>query len=278
MRNFDLSKMFKTAKNAVVDHAPEILTGIGISGMLTTVILAVRATPKALYLIEEEKEKQNEDLWAEAIENCGDDEYPEIDEITELKPLDVVKACWKCYIPAAVIGLSSAACLIGANSVHTKRHTALAAAYSLSETALKEYQEKVIETIGEKKEQAVKDAVAKDKIEKDPVSAHEIVFTGKGGTLCYDVISGRYFESDIDVLKKAVNELNRRMRDEMYISLNEYYAEIDLDSIAIGDDLGWNIDKGYIDLYFSAQMAPDDRPCIVVNHNVLPKYGYTRLM
>lgn len=277
MSNFNFSKLIKTAQTALVDHAPEILTGIGIGGMVTTVILAVRATPKALILLEEEKERQNNERWNEACDDCPDDAYPEIEEITELKPMDVIKTCWKCYVPAAIVGCASAACIIGANSIHTKRHTALAAAYSLSETVLKEYQEKVVETIGEKKEQAVKDAIAKDKIEKDPVTSHEIVFTGKGGTLCYDVISGRYFESDIDVIKKAVNELNRRMRDEMYISLNEYYAEIDLDSIAVGEDLGWNIDKGYIDVYFSAQMAPNDRPCMVVNHNILPRYGYTRL-
>ena len=278
MSNFNLSKLVKTAKNALVDHAPEILTGIGIGGMVTTVILAVRATPKAMILIQEEKDKRNDELWAEACDNCPEDSYPEVDEITELKPLDVIKTCWKCYIPAAVVGGASIACIVGANSIHSKRHTALAAAYSLSETVLKEYQEKVVETIGEKKEQAVKDAIAKDKIEKDPVHTREIVFTGKGGTLCYDVISGRYFESDIDVLKKAENELNRRMRDEMYISLNEYYSELGLDSIAIGDDLGWNIDKGYIDLYFSAQLSTDDKPCLVVNHNVLPRYGYTRLI
>lgn len=278
MSKLNLSRLVNTVKTTLSDHAPEILTGIGIGGMVTAAILAVRATPKALILMEEEKERQNDELWAEACDNCPDDMYPEVAPITELKPVDVVKTCWKCYVPATVVAGASIACLIGANSVHTKRHTALAAAYSLSETVLKEYQEKVVETIGEKKEREVKDAIAKDKIEKDPVSKHEIVFTGKGDTLFYDVLSGRYFKSDIDAMKRAVNELNRRMRDEMYISLNEYYTEIDLDSIAVGDDLGWNIDRGYIDIYFSAQLAPDETPCVVVNHNILPKYGYTRLM
>lgn len=274
MGNFNFSKAIKTVKTALIDHTPEILTGIGIGGMLTTVILAVRATPTALKLIEEEKERQNDELLAEAEAN----EQEICAQVTYLKPAEVIKTCWKCYIPAAVVGGMSTACLIGANSVHTKRHTALAAAYSLSETALKEYQEKVVETIGEKKEQAVRDSIAKDKIEKDPISNHEIVFTGRGGTLCYDVTSGRYFKSDIDAIKKAVNDLNRRMRDEMYISLNEFYFEIGLDSISIGDDLGWNLDNGYIDPNFSAQLAPDDTPCMVVSHSVPPKYGYTRLL
>lgn len=273
MGNFNLSTALKTVKTALVDHTPEILTGIGIGGMLTTVILAVRATPSALKLIEEEKERQNEAILEEADEKG----YETVQEITKLKPVEVVKTCWKCYIPAAVVGGVSTACLIGANSVHTKRHTALAAAYSISETALKEYQEKVVETIGEKKEQAVRDAIAKDKIEKNPVVNHEIVFTGKGNTLFFDVTSGRYFMSDIDAVKKAVNELNRNMRDEMYVSLNEFYYEIGLDHISIGDELGWNIDTGYIEPEFSAQLAPDETPCVVISHSVPPKYGYTRL-
>lgn len=273
MSKFNLSKAAKTVKTALADHTPEILTGIGIGGMLTTVILSVRATPTALALIEKEKERQNEALMEEAEEKG----HEIAGQITNLKPVEVVKTCWKCYVPAVIVGGMSTACLIGANSIHTKRHTALAAAYSLSETALKEYQEKVVETIGEKKEQVVRDAIAKDKIEKDPVTGHEIVFTGKGDTLFYDVTSARYFKSDIDTVKKAVNDLNRRMRDEMYISLNEYYFEIGVDHTSIGDDLGWNIDTGYIEPQFSAQLAPDETPCVVVSHSVPPRYGYTRL-
>ena len=273
MSNLNISKAVNTVKTALADHTPEILTGIGIGGMLTTVILSVRATPTALALIEAEKDRQNEALFEEAVER-GVETYG---RVTELKPVEVIKTCWKCYIPAVVVGSVSTACLIGANSVHTKRHTALAAAYSISETALKEYQEKVVETIGEKKEQAVRDAIAKDKIEKDPVTGHEIVFTGNGDTLFYDVTSARYFKSDIDTVKRAVNDLNRRMRDEMYISLNEYYFEIGVDHTSIGDDLGWNIDTGYIEPQFSAQLAPDETPCVVISHAVPPKYGYTRL-
>ena len=273
MSNFNFSKAVKTVKTVLADHAPEILTGVGIGGMLTTVILAVRATPTALALIEEEKERQNEALWEEAEEKG----YDTVGQITNLKPVEVVKTCWKCYVPAVIVGSMSTACLIGANSVHTKRHTALAAAYSLSETALKEYQEKVVETIGEKKEQAVRDAIAKDQIEKNPVTSHEVVFTGKGNTLFFDVTSGRYFTSDLDLVKTAVNDLNRRMRDEMYVSLNEFYYEIGLDHISIGEDLGWNIDTGYIEPEYSAQLAPDETPCVVISHSTPPKYGYMRL-
>ena len=267
-----LSKITKGIRTVISKRSPEILTGIGIAGMITTTVMAVRATPKAIELIEEEKDRQNRELLKEAEENG----YDTCDRIEKLKPLDVIKTTWKCYIPAAITGGLSIICLIGASSVNVRRNAALATAYTLSESALKEYQEKVIETIGEKKEQAVRDSIAKDRIERDPVTSKEVIITEKGNTLCYDSISGRYFKSDIDQLKKIENELNRRMRDEMYISLNEFYYEIGLNPTSIGDDLGWGIDHGYIELSFSSHLADEGTPCLVIDYQVAPRYEYNR--
>ena len=62
----------------------------------------------------------------------------------DLTKTETVKACWKVYIPAMVTGTASIVCLIGASSVNAKRNAALAAAYTLSDTAFREYKEKVI--------------------------------------------------------------------------------------------------------------------------------------
>lgn len=64
------------------------------------------------------------------------------------------------------------------------------------------------------------------------------------------------------------------MRDDMYISLNDFYYEIGLRGISIGDDIGWDIDRGYIDLDFSSQLAEDGVPCLVIDYGVAPRYGY----
>ena len=80
----------------------------------------------------------------------------------------------------------------------------------------------MVETIGKKKEQAIRDDIAKDRVTANPV--REVVVTDRGSTLCYDSLSGRYFKSDIETLRKTVNDLNRRMRDEMFISLNDFYC------------------------------------------------------
>lgn len=252
----ELAKSFLSLKTAIKKHSPEILTGIGIAGMITTTVMAVRATPKALILIEERKEE----IGAEKLE-----------------AMDMVKTAWACYIPAAITGTLSVACLIGASSVNARRNAALATAYTLSESALKDYQGKVIEMFGEKKNEAVKDAIAKDKVEKNPVVTREVIITEKGNTLCYDAISGRYFKSDIEKIKKAECELNRQMLDDMYVSLNDFYYEIGLDSVKLGDELGWNVDSGYIDLSFSSQLASDGTPCLVIDYSVAPRYDYRNL-
>lgn len=253
----EIAKSLLSLKTAIKKHSPEILTGIGIAGMITTTVMAVRATPKALILIEERKEEIG---------------------VEKLEAIDMVKTAWACYIPAAITVALSVACLIGASSVNARRNAALATAYTLSESALKDYQGKVIEMFGEKKNEAVKDAVAKDKVEKNPVVTREVIITEKGNTLCYDAISGRYFKSDIEKIKKAECELNRQMLDDMYVSLNDFYYEIGLDSVKLGDELGWNVDNGYIDLSFSSQLASDGTPCLVIDYSVAPRYDYRNLL
>lgn len=255
MKNLKISKLAKAAQSTLVKRSPEILTGIGIAGMITSTVLAVKATPKALLIIEDEKQEKN--------------------PVTRLKPIEVVKLTWKCYIPATLTGIASIACLIGASSVNFKRNAALATAYQLSTTALNEYKEKVSEVIGERKERDIRDRIAKDRINNDPVGKHEVIVTGNGDTLCYDAYGGRYFKSSIDKIKKAENELNRVMLKDMYVSLNEFYDELGLKHTKLGDDLGWNLDDGFINIEFSSQLSEDDTPCIVINYTVSPNYNYS---
>ena len=249
-----LPKIIKSTQMMISKRSPEILTSIGVAGIFTTAVLAVKATPKALQMIEKETEVKGEPLTKK----------------------ETVKVTWKCYIPAVITGVTSAACVIGANNVNTKRNAALAAAYTLSETAFAEYKEKVVETIGKEQEQVVREAVIKDKLEKNPVKNSEIIMTGRGDDICYDALTGRYFKSDIEFLKKVENEINRKMRNENYISLNEFYAEIGLPGTKIGDNVGWNIDRGYVDLEFSAMLTEDGQPCLVLDYSVEPTYDYWR--
>lgn len=259
MDKINFKGLIKTTEDFITKRSPEILTGIGIAGMVTTTILAVKATPKALDLIARAEDEKFDNGHGECL----------------AKP-EIIKACWKCYIPAAITCAASMACLVGASSVNLKRNTALATAYKLSETALSEYKDAVIETIGEKKEQMVKDKMSEKKLKEEPVTKSEIILTEKGNTLCYDYHSGRYFKSDIDTIKKAVNEINSSMIRDDYASLNEFYDEIGLPHTEVGGSLGWNINDGLLEVYFSSKIADDGTPCIVMSYENQPKHGYNR--
>lgn len=274
MSKLNLGTICKSIKTVAIKRSPELLTGLGIIGMVTAAGMAVRATPKALILIEEKKRCVNNDILEEAKLN----EKSVPPKIDHLEPIDVVKTVWKCYIPATATAILSASCLIGASTINTKRNAALATAYTLSETALKDYQKKVIETIGEKKEETIRDAVAEEKLRRDPIENKEVFPTSKGETLCYDAISGRYFKGDIDQLKRVANDLDRQLRDEMFVSLNDFYYEIGLDPVKLGDVLGWNIDKDRIELRLSSQLASDDTPCLVIDYECAPRYDFRTLM
>lgn len=276
MSKFSMAKLVKDIKTSVTKHSPEILTGIGIAGMLTTTVLAVKATPKALSLIEQRKEEINKQNFNNEMNKGGD--LRDHKEIERLPFKDTFKVTWKCYIPAAVTASASIACLIGASSVHIKRNAVLATAYKLSETALTEYKEKVIETIGEKKEEAIREKLHKDYVEKNPVSRNEVIITEKGNTLCLDALTRRYFRSDIDKINKAVNEINRRMNLDFYVSLNDLYSELGIPGTDIGDKMGWNSDMGLIEVDFSAQVADDGNPCLVMDFVKAPKYDFDKFL
>lgn len=255
MKNEKVRYFFNGIAKKIRSYSPEILIGAGISGMISSTVMAVKSTPKAMTIIKEKKKELNKD---------------------ELKSIEVVKATFKCYIPSAVITILSVGCIIAASNINHKRNAALATAYSLSESALKLYQEKVIETVGEKKEQQIRDEVAKEQIARNPVSKNEVIITSGGNTLCYDVLSGRYYKSDIEKLRKAVNDLNHTMINSMCVTLNDYYDLIGLSSIPTGDKLGWNANNALVELEFSTQMADEGVPCLVVDFRTRPKYDYER--
>lgn len=261
MNKLNMAKLFKDAQSVLSKHSPAILTGIGIAGMITTTVLAVKATPKALKLMEIKREELD------------------LEEDEKLTPIETVKTTWKCYIPAAVTGAVSVACLVGANSVSARRNAALMAAYNISATALEEYQEKVVETVGEKKERAIRDKVSEDHIKNNPVERTSVFVTSDGMTRFYDDISKRRFTSDIAKVKTIQNELNARMLDgDDYVSLNDFYYELGLEPIEFGDDLGWTIRNGRsgmisIDVT-SAHVDTDGQPCIDLRYAVKPCRGY----
>lgn len=271
MKKPNVTKIFNTVKKAVGKKSPEILIAFGIAGMITTTVLAVKATPKAMEKIKEAEKNKKEEF-------DRDHGYSELDTMFKLTKPEVVKATWKCYIPAAISGAASIACIVGANTVHSKRNAAIATAYKLSEKALTEYKEATIEEVGEEKAKAIKDRVAQKQLDNNPVNNSQVIITGNGKQLCYDGVSGRYFESSIQEIETAVNKINYSLNYDMYVSLSEFYDELDLEHTDISDEIGWNLDDGLVEISYGTMIAKDNRPCITLEYRVAPKYDFSKLM
>lgn len=251
-----INTMAISARRTIIKNSPAILTGIGVLGVFSTVYGAIDATPKAMQILEERR--------AEELDIN--------EEFNDFTRWEMFQAVWKCYIPTFISGTITVIAIISANSVNQRRNAALIGLYSLSENALKEYKNKVIETIGEKKGQEIKDGIAKDRIIKNPVRDTEIINTGHGDTLCYEVLSGRYFRSDIEHIRRSLTEASIKLMTEMFMSLNEIYSELDLPTIGVGDMMGWNIDDGSIKPEFSSQLTENDIPCLVLDFEMMPRY------
>lgn len=250
---------FKNVARLIVDgtkkHSPELLVALGIAGFVGTVVVAIKTTPKALDIIESEER---------AVKR-------------PLRRNEKFRVTWKVWLPVVITGTAAIACVVGGTAQNCKIKAGLAAAYTASEQTMKIYREKVIDAIGEKKEKLVQDEVAKERIKRDPVQNREVIITPKGKTLCYEPLSGRYFESDIEHIRRAVEELNRRIRDEYYVDLNEWYSLLEIPQNDLGDQVGWNSDDYPLDPRYSSQLAEDDRPCLVVDvGSCSPRYDYRK--
>lgn len=256
-------------------NSPVILTGCAVAGAFVAVGLAVRATKPALEHIREEKiEHRDRIIIPNGDERESNELTEEEIEKIQLKPTEVIKAAWKDYIPTGIALAGTTACIIGAHSISAKRTAAMAALYTMSENALKEYKEQAEKVVGKKKAEEIKDAVNTEKVAKNPPIDEQIANVGGGTVRCYEPISGRYFWSTPEKILASVNEMNARMigGDER-IPLNEFFYEMHLDGTKYGDDQGWSVEN-MIKVRFTSSLTSDGRPVLVVDHENAPCAWY----
>ena len=255
-----VSKIFANLKK----NSPKVLTGLSIASGVIACAAGFWAGWKSHETVAKEvAERKKKDGVLEVRKN-GEETLP---------IPDIFKATWKYYIPPAVFLTLMTASAVSSNKVSSNRIAATTAAYSLAESAFKEYRDKAVEIVGKKKVQDIKDAVDKDRVEKNPVQIQKIIVTEAGNTLCYDPMTGRYFKSDIVAIKKAINELNRQLNIHDFVTLNDFYGEVGLPYVDIGDDLGWSSDNGQITDDFSTQLSSDGVPCLVIGFMNPPSYS-----
>lgn len=256
-----IADILNHTKKFAADNAPAILTGFGVAGVVATAYLTGKAAFRSAEILAEvEMEYQN---------------LPEnLDRTVWLEPKEKIQLCWRLYLPAVGMGALTIASIIAANRISDKRAAALAAAVSVGDRLFSEYKEKVKEKIGEKKEQEVRDEIAQDRVNQNPSGNSQVIITGTGDHLCYDMYSGRYFNSNVEAIRKAQNEINHQVLGDSYASLTDFYNKIGLSATDSSDEVGWTADNDMLDVEFSTVLSEDQKPCLAFRFNIRPYRGY----
>lgn len=259
-------------KEIFAKKEPEILCTVGIVGMIATVGLAIGGTIKAVKAVELAERKKQEEA-EETVKKDAEEADIDVEKVetqpVKLTKLETAKTVYKYYIPAAILGVTSTCLLLRSKRLFAGRLVTVAAAYKLSEKNLMEYKDKVKDILGEKEEKKVNDALAQARTDENPPDEN-IQYTGNGETLCREELTGRYFRSNRQAIESAINDLNYRAMSEMWISANDFFDAIEIDEVQLGDDIGWDIERGQIQPVFSSALTNTGTPILTVDFRVCP--------
>lgn len=193
-------------------HASTILTCMGGVGVIVTSVIAVKSTPKALYLLEEAEKQKG----------------------SQLTKLETIKVAGPVYIPAVVSGAASIACIFGANILNKRQQAALMSSYAFLDNSYKEYRKKVDELYGEGTDIQVKEEIAKDHYQDIDIQTNEIE------QLFYDAYSNQYFKSTKEKVLEAEYEINKTIAVNGGAYLYEFYELLGIPYGKHLKELGWS--------------------------------------
>jgi hypothetical protein len=194
----------------------------------------------------------------------------------ELPTTRKVRLVWKFYIPPVGAGAATISAIILANKISSKRIAALGVAAGISERALQEYKDKIVEKMGVRPSTDIRDEIAQDRVDNNPPNNREVIITGNGDVLCYDMLTGRYFYSSAEAIKRAENQINFEILNHMYASLTEFYDKVGLPPTTYTDTVGWSGDKP-VNVLITTTMSPDRRPCLAIDFEREPTPEYYRV-
>lgn len=231
-------------------NAPTILTSIGGVGVVTTAVMAAKATPKAMLILEQADAEKGE----------------------ELTKLEKVKVAAPIYIPTALMGTATLACIFGANGLNKRNQAALTSAYAMVNNSYQEFKKKVEELYGEDANGNVVKAIADEKYEEEP---------DDGRQTFYDEFSGRFFKSSLEKVVWAEYEVNRDLFMRGWATVNDFYEYLKIPVVDGGDAVGWTPSMNEYDYWqawvdFSNQktVTDDGREYYIVRMFQEPRIGW----
>lgn len=242
--------------------SPAILTTLGILGVVGTAATAVKATPKALKLIKIREEELKTD---------------------KLEPMELVRVSWKCYIPSALIGAGTIACIVGIGIIDRRNQAALASAYAMLNESYKQYRQAAKKVYGNDADNKIHAEMAKDAMVHTSDWGYQVynmdMDSDSEKLLFYDLTTKRYFTTTMAAVLNAEYHINRNLALRGECSLNEWLSFLGLDDVENGDEMGWDINKMveemdsyWLDFDNQKTLLEDGLECITIDTMALTKF------
>ena len=254
-----LMNVYNGVKGKVEKHSPEILMGVGVAGVITTTVMACRATMKLDDILVEAAETREK--IKEVAENPAyEDKYTEEDAKKDLviNYTQTAAKVAKLYAPAVAVGVISVGCLLGSHDILRKRNAALSAAYLTVDKSFKEYKQRVIDRVGEEVEKEIRYGIKAEEIietvtdeEGNETTVSETVKT-MNPTLYSDY--ARFFdeaspcwqndpEYNLMFLRAQQQYANDLLRAKGRLFLNDVYDMLGIEKTKAGQIVGWVYDR-----------------------------------
>lgn len=236
----------------IAKYSPEILTGVGIAGVVGGTILIARATVDLeAILIDFEIGKDLVDRKKGEINSAGDPIYTEKEIQKDLAHVYVklVLDLTKAYGPGVSLELASIASILAAHGIMRRRAVALLGAYKAVETAFQEYRKRIASEFGEAKELEVFRGIRTEKIKDEATGKTKTVKTmdpRDAGifTRVFDEYNPNWRptpELNFAFLKSQQMYANDRLNIQGHLFLNEVFDSLGFPRQPMGQILGWTL-------------------------------------
>lgn len=242
--------------NIFTKHSPTLFIVAGVIGMGATAYMAYKYSPKVRLVIEDEE--------AEAEETGK--KYGVID-----KGVTVFKTMW----PVLAIGFLSACSILWGGYSHTKNTVRTMFTLAATEKRLSDYQASTLEEVGVEAERKIRQRLSEKRYSDCDNDGQVLIATGSHDEqLFFDVVTGRQFYCTMNKIDAGINEVNRRLMDSDFVSLNDLYDEWDVSHFGedFGEYNGW-------DYHFDGSLIVDKFPkiedgkaVICLDYKIFPHY------
>ena len=251
--------VYNGVKGQVQKHSPEILMGVGVVGVVTSTVMACKATMKLNDILEESKETRDK---IKEVENNPkyEDKYSPADAKKDLaiNCMQTGMKVAKLYTPAVLLGGASLGCLLASNDILRKRNAALSAAYMTVDKSFKEYRNRVTERFGEEVEKEIRYGIKAEQIETTVVDedGNETTVTDTVKTMDPNSYSdyARFFDAaspywqndpeyNLMFLKAQQQYANDLLRAKGRLFLNDVYDMLGIEKTKAGQVVGWVYDR-----------------------------------